>query len=293
VIYQIIINSLISGSIYSLAAIGLALTYSAYKVLNFSHGHLVALSGYLFYLYSIQFKLDFVSALFLSIVSALVIGSFLESIFIRSVSTINPLLGFITTLALSIILESLISIIWGVNVLSLGIDFISPYNFGEIFVTSIQIYIVASAVLFGVILYFFRRNTIMGLRLKAITDSDIFLKSLGISSSLVSRIAFGVSIIAAVLTGIAVGFETNLQPTVGSSVMLKAFAAVVVGGLGNPSGAVFGAFLLGFIENFAVGLDLGEFSLPASYRDSFSFVIILIVLLVKPSGLFSKNTRRA
>jgi branched-chain amino acid transport system permease protein len=92
---------------------------------------------------------------------------------------------------------------------------------------------------------------------------------------------------------VLIGFETNLQPTMGGSYTIKAFAAMVLGGLGNIWGTLAGAFILGFIENFGIGLEIGGVSLPAGYKDAFAFVIILVVLLVRPSGLFGLGRRVA
>ena len=90
-----------------------------------------------------------------------------------------------------------------------------------------------------------------------------------------------------------IGFETNLQPTMGQSYTIKPFAAMVLGGTGNVWGAVAGAYLLGLIENLSIGLNLGAFSLPAGYKDAFAYLLILLVLLFKPEGIFRPRARRA
>jgi branched-chain amino acid transport system permease protein len=93
--------------------------------------------------------------------------------------------------------------------------------------------------------------------------------------------------------GVLVGYETNIQPTMGSSYSIKAFAAMVLGGLGNIWGTVAGAFILGLIENLSIGLDFWGYSLPAGYKDAFAFVVILAVLLFRPHGLFGTRSRVA
>jgi branched-chain amino acid transport system permease protein len=91
---------------------------------------------------------------------------------------------------------------------------------------------------------------------------------------------------------VLVGFETNLQPTMGNSYTIKAFAAMILGGLGNIWGTIVGAYLLGLIENLAIGLDFAGFSLPAGYKDAFAFAAILLVLLFRPQGLFGVKSRQ-
>jgi branched-chain amino acid transport system permease protein len=112
----------------------------------------------------------------------------------------------------------------------------------------------------------------------------------------VRRLTIGIFIVCTLLAayaGILVGYETNLQPTMGAAYTIKAFAAMILGGLGNIWGTVIGSYLLGFVENFAIGLDFGGYSLPAGYKDAFAFVIILLILLVRPQGLFGRAKRSA
>ena len=90
-----------------------------------------------------------------------------------------------------------------------------------------------------------------------------------------------------------VGYETNLQPTMGGAYTIKAFATMILGGLGNLWGTVLGAYILGLVENLSIGLDFGGYSIPAGYKDAFAFSIILVVLLFKPQGLFRTRTRSA
>ena len=102
---------------------------------------------------------------------------------------------------------------------------------------------------------------------------------------------FILSTVLGVYAGILVGYETNIQPTMGGSYSLKAFAAMVLGGLGNVWGTIAGAFILGLVENLSIGLDFWGYSLPAGYKDAFSFLIILGFLLVRPQGLFGTASR--
>ena len=105
-----------------------------------------------------------------------------------------------------------------------------------------------------------------------------------------SSVFFG-CVLLAMFAGILVAFETNLQPTMGNSYTIKAFAAMILGGLGNIWGTVAGSFLLGLIENFSIGMDFFGYSLPSGYKDAFSFLIILVTLLFRPRGLFNTSLR--
>ena len=117
-------------------------------------------------------------------------------------------------------------------------------------------------------------------------------EALGISRRWMSYGVFISSVLLAAYAGIMVGFETNMQPTMGGAYTIKAFAAMILGGFGNLWGSVIGSYILGFIENFAIGLDFGGYSIPAGYKDAFAFTIILVILLLKPEGLFGKRARK-
>jgi branched-subunit amino acid ABC-type transport system permease component len=108
---------------------------------------------------------------------------------------------------------------------------------------------------------------------------------------LVTAFVFVVAVLYAGYAGIMVGLDSSLQPTMGSAFTIKAFAAMVLGGLGNVWGTVLGAYFLGLVENLSIGLEFGGYSLPAGYKDACAFVIILLVLLFRPHGLFGTTSR--
>lgn len=311
---QLIINSLISGSIYALASSGMALTYGLLRILNFAHGHIMMVGAYVFYAMHIErgMGLGFSSVLTALIITLLAMGSFF--VFIGPFTSYSLLLPIVTTLSLSIIFESLISIIFGVNVKSLtaGLEihsielggqlmqapgqisgtvdqiqqFLSTINFPLVFVTPIQLLIIGSAILFLSLLAFIVHSTSVGRIMRALSEHATAAQSLGISKQRVTYAVFVVGTLLAAFAGILVGYETNLQPTMGNSYTIKAFAAMILGGLGNIWGTIAGAYMLGFVENFSIGIDLWGYSIPAGYKDAFSFVIILFVLLFRPQGLF-------
>lgn len=96
----------------------------------------------------------------------------------------------------------------------------------------------------------------------------------------------------AAYAGILIGYEMNLQPTMGNAYTIKAFAAMILGGLGNIWGTIAGSYILGLVENLSIGLEFGGYSIPAGYKDAFAFAVILLVLLFKPLGLFNSEARR-
>ena len=290
---QLLVNALITGSIYALASSGLSLTYGLLRILNFAHGHLMMVGVYMFYLANAELKFGlFASTLFTGVATTLLALLTLR-VFILPFSRLSFMLTLVTTLALSNILESLISMGFGVNVKALASEFGSnSLEFYGVYITKIQILIIASALVLLTLVAFFIHCTSMGRRVRALSEDPSGAQSLGISRA---RTSYGVYIVASLLAayaGVLVGYETNIQPTMGTSYTIKAFAAMVLGGLGNIWGTILGSYLLGLVENLSMGLDFGGYSSPAGYKDAFAFVIILLVLLCRPEGLLKKSVQR-
>lgn len=290
---QLLINALIQGSIYALVACGLTLAYGLVRILNFSHGHLMMVGAYLFYWLRIDQELSiFVSIMALiPMLVALSVATLHVAIlpFLRG----SVLLPFLTTIAWGTILESVISMVFGVNVKSLSVGYnMESLSFAGIYITPLQIFIILVAVALLVFLGAVVHLTGFGRRIRALQEGPEAAQSLGVPVMPITYGIFTLSVIVAALAGIVIGYETNLQPTMGSAYTLKAFAAMILGGLGNLWGTVFGAFVLALIENLSIGLDFGGWSLPAGYKDAFAYLVILIMLLVSPEGLFGWSGRR-
>lgn len=289
---QLLVNSLITGSIYALASAGLALTYSLLRILNFAHGHIMMLGAYCFLLFYGQLELSFPTAVLYSTLCMMAVGFVMLRIFILPFVQSSTLLPFITTIALGTILECAVSMIFGVNVRSFPSSASSnSMEVRGVYITPFQCAIVVSALLILGTLAFLVHQTSLGRKVRGIAENRSAAESLGIS---VTLITYGVCILGTLLgayAGILVGYETNIQPTMGSSYSIKAFAAMVLGGLGNIWGTVLGAYILGLIENLSIGLDFWGYSLPAGYKDAFAFLVILGVLLLRPHGLFGTRSR--
>ncbi|MCB0324073.1 MAG: branched-chain amino acid ABC transporter permease [Bdellovibrionales bacterium] len=289
---QLLVNALISGSIYALASSGLSLTYGLLRILNFAHGHLMMVGAYFFFLVSVQLGFGLVASGLLTALFAFVLAALTLRVFILPFSRLSFMLTLVTTLALSNILEALVSMIFGVNVKSLSAgaaaQSIAIY---DVYITPIQMLIIGSAlVLLGGLAYLIH-HTALGRRIRALSENPHAAESLGVSRSVMSYIVYAIGTLLAAYAGILVGYETNMQPTMGSAYTIKAFAAMILGGLGNIWGTIAGSFILGLVENLSIGLDFGGYSIPAGYKDAFAFVIILVVLLFRPQGLFTARRR--
>jgi branched-subunit amino acid ABC-type transport system permease component len=291
---QLLLNALITGSIYALASSGIALTYGLLRILNFAHGHLMMVGAYTFLFFHVQQEIGFLTAIACSALFTVLLGAATLGLFIMPFMRASALLPFITTIALGTILESIVSMAFGVNVRSFpGEIGVESLEWHGMYVTPLQLFIIGSAIGILSVVGFITHQTSIGRKVRALAEHRAAAESLGISGNLVIYSVFIIATLLAAYAGVLVGYETNIQPTMGGSYSIKAFAAMVLGGLGNIWGTIAGAFILGLVENLSIGLDFWGYSLPAGYKDAFAFVIILAVLLFKPQGLFGTRSRVA
>ena len=290
---QLLVNSLITGSIYALVASGLAMSYGVLRILNFAHGHLMMVGAYAFYLFYSELELGIPLSCIATILCALVLSALSLLIFIKPFASYSYQLPLVTTLALSTILESIVALSFGVNVKSISIGSVDSFQIYDIYITPVQIVIISSACFILFCLGLLVHATPAGRYMRALRENAFAAKSLGISDLRMSLAVFALSTVLAAYAGTLIGIETNLQPTMGGNYTIKAFACMILGGLGSIWGAVLGAYILGLIENLSIGLDFWGWSLPAGYKDAFAFVIILLVLLIRPVGLFGARARQA
>lgn len=290
---QLLVNALIAGSIYALASAGLSLTYGLLRILNFSHGHMMMLGAYIFYFLSVDMEQGLSLAGVGTVLFSVLLSMLVMQIFILPFSKYSLTLTLVSTLALSNMMESIVSMVFGVNVKSMSAGSAAQsMEIGGVYITGLQILIIASALIILCSLAWLIHNTSYGRKIRALSEHPQSAEAIGISQTKVSYAVFAVSVVLAAYAGVLVGYETNMQPTMGSNYTIKAFAAMVMGGLGNLWGTIAGSYILGLVENLSIGLDFGGWSIPAGYKDAFAFAIILLMLLVKPEGMFSRRRRK-
>ncbi len=290
---QLLINALISGSIYALASSGMSLSFGLLKILNFAHGHLMMLGVYLFYYFNSDLALSIPTASLITFLLSILVAAFTLEVFVLPFCRFSFILTLVSTLALSNILESGVSMTFGVNVKSLDAGpAMQSIEFWGIFITPIQIIIIASSIIILGIIALIVHKSMLGRRIRALSENSYAAEALGVSKINTSYLVYITAVVLAAFAGVLVGYETNMQPTMGTAYTVKAFAAMILGGLGNFWGTIISSYILGLVENLSIGLDFGGYSIPAGYKDAFAFMIILLVLLFKPEGIFSKKRRK-
>lgn len=298
---QQIINGLVQGSIYALVALGYTMVYGIMGLINFAHGEVVMIgtlvtitvAGLLIKV-GMPVALAGLGGLIAAILCCMALGWGLERIAYRPLRNAPRLTPLITAIGMSIVLQNLAMIIWGRNYLTFPpllpkLDF----EFAGANFTLVQVVIVlVSAATMGGLLFLVYR-TKLGMAMRATSQNPAVASLMGVNINRVIAAAFVIGSALGALAGVMVGTYYEIAHyQMGFMLGLKAFTAAVLGGIGNLAGAMLGGVLLGLIEALGAGYigDLTGGFLGSHYQDIFAFVVLIVVLMFKPSGLFGEKT---
>jgi len=286
--FQLLINGLIAGAIYALVASGFSLIYATSKFIHFAHGATIAFSAYILYFLFSVLGLNFGFSVVLAIAFASLLGYGMDFFVykqLRKKKTSSVIL-LIASFALLILIESLILLLFGADVKTIGfIKIAKGLEFLGAIITPLQIFIIISSIVLLGSLFFFMKKTRIGKAMRAVSDNKDVAEIVGISSEKIYSWSFIIGSAIAGVAAILISLEQNLEPMMGTGLMIKGFAAAVIGGIGSVPGAILGAFLLGIIENF------GIWFLPSGYKDAIAFVLLFLFLLFRPNGILGIKRR--
>jgi branched-chain amino acid transport system permease protein len=289
---QQLINGISWGSIYALIALGYTMVYGVLQLINFAHGDVYmvgAMAGY----YSahglgIARNSSLLGAglvLILSMLTCGILGFLIERFAYRPLRGKPRLTVLITAIGVSLLLENAGQLIFGADPKFFPslIPTSIVLSFGEITVTNIQLGILAVALLLMIGLRFVVQRTRVGTAMRAVAFSPSAASLMGINVDRIISVTFVMGSALAAAAGVLVGMSNpKIEPLMGIMPGLKAFVAAVLGGIGNLTGAMVGGLLMGIIETLVVGY------LSSTYRDAIAFVLLIAILLIRPSGLFGQ-----
>ncbi len=281
---QYVFSGVTTGSIYALTALGFTLIYNATDVINFAQGEFVMLGGLTaitLHEVGAPLALAFVGAV--AIVA--VVGILFQLLAIRPLHSAGILAQIIVTVGASLALRTGAMLIWGREALPLPpFTGDAPIKVSEATILPQTLWVLGLTLVIVVTLQLFYRRTLTGKAVRACSVNPSAARLMGISYSKVVLLSFGMSAAISAAGGVMITPVSFMGYSSGAIIGLKGFAAAIFGGLGNPAGAVFGGLALGILETLAIG------ALPMSgasgYKDAVAFLILLIVLFVKPQGLF-------
>jgi branched-chain amino acid transport system permease protein len=283
VLLQQAINALTLGSLYALIAIGLAITFSILDVVNFAQGSLVMWGAYLGVVFAVGLGLGLWVPMLGSMFLVGLLGMLLERTALQPLRVRNapPIAALLATLGAATILDHLILIVFGPDTRAFPSPFpVRMVEIGGAQISTLELTITGIALLLLVGLQAMLRRTRLGLAMRAIAQDSRVAGLMGIDTNRVVALAFGVGAavggVGGVLTGI---YYNSVDISMGYSAGLKGFTAMVIGGMGSLPGAILGGFLLGTAETAATTV------FWSGYRDIVAFSLLILVLIVRPSGL--------
>ncbi len=295
---QQLLNGLTLGSIYALIALGYTMVYGILKFINFAHGDILTMGTYVGLIaYTgllgestnpVWIMLSFVVALVVAMLASGILGVVVERVAYRPLRKAPRLAPLISAIGVSIILMNLAAFIFGTRSRNFPYPFNNAtMNWGGVAITPHEILIIAVSLGLMIVLKLFVDFSRMGKAMRATSLDQEVASLMGINVNFIISLTFFIGSALAAVAGVLVAMSYKVYPTMGGLAGLKAFIAAVVGGIGNITGAMIGGLLLGVLETFGVVV-LG---IPEGFKDTIAFGMLILVLLVKPSGIMGKSTR--
>ena len=276
-------NGLIQGVFYALMALGLALILSLNSVINMAHGGFLVVGAYL--AFTLDPYLGFWGALVAGPLCAMLLGLAVERVLVRPLyKRADPLYTLLLTFGLALIMEDLTRTIWGAQGLPFAIPDVlnAPLSPVYFFITGYRLFVVAITVVAATALYLMLRYTRLGIRIRAGTRDLETVAALGVNIYMLRLLNFGIGCLFAGLAGVLAAGILGLTPSMGNSLLMPSFVAIIVGGVGSLLGSVLGGLIIGV----AAGITTTYY--PAA-SEAVIYLIMLIVLVVRPRGLMGQE----
>lgn len=285
-----LINGLSLGGVYALIALGYTMVYGIAKMLNFAHGDIIMVGGYTIMIFFSTIGLPWVGLLVaavMAIIVCVIVGLTTERFAYRPLRGASPLAVLITAIGVSYLLQSLAQIIFGSAEKTVVLNFMGSIQIGalKIDVATIITLLVAAAIMVALTLFIDRTKT--GKAMLAVSEDRGAAQLVGISVNKIIAITFAIGSALAGVAGVFMLMKTpNVTVTMGAMPGIKAFVAAVIGGIGSIPGAMIGGILLGVIETVCNAIPA-----LAPYAIAVEFGLLIIILLVKPTGILGKKKR--
>ena len=282
-----LINGLSLGSIYAIIALGYTMVYGIAKMLNFAHGDVIMVGAYICFFATSRFGLPPVVGVLLSMVVCTVLGMVIERFAYKPLRQAPSLAVLITAIGMSYLLQNMAQLLWSPNTKVftsiVGTGSVKLFN-GQLSISYVALVAMAACLIIMVVLTLFTGNSKLGKAMRACSEDKGAAQLMGINVDTTISMTFAIgSALAAVAGVLLCSAYPTLSPTTGSMPGIKAFTAAVFGGIGSIPGAFVGGILLGVIEILAAAYISSELS------NAVVFMVLIVVLLVKPTGLLGKK----
>ena len=280
-----LINGLSLGGIYAMIALGYTMVYGIAKMLNFAHGDIIMVGGYVIYVFMAFHNPLF--AILMAVVFCVLLGILIEKVAYKPLRGSSPLAVLITAIGVSYLLQSLAQIIFGS-----ANKMVTVYDFGSIKIWGVTVQVSALVTLavttvVMVALTLFVKFTRLGRAMIAVSEDKGAAQLMGIDVDKIITVTFAIGSALAALAGLFYLLKApSISSTLGAMPGIKAFTAAVIGGIASIPGAMLGGILLGLVESLSY-----KITVIAPYTDAIEFSILIIILLVRPTGFLGKKRR--
>lgn len=284
---QQLVNGLSLGAIYALIALGYTMVYGIIKLINFAHGDIMMVGAYVGFFSITMLGTNIVLAMIFAMIACAILGVIIEKIAYRPLRGATRIAALITAIGVSLFLEYTTIFFFSPQQRIFPADTIpiKSYALWGLSISNKEVFVFLSAVLLMIILQFIIKKTKTGKAMRAVSEDMDAAVLMGISVDRTISITFAIGSALAAAAGIMVGVYYNTaNPLMGILPGLKAFVAAVLGGIGIIPGAMVGGFMLGILETLVSGYG------NSLYRDAVAFGVLILILIIKPTGIFGKNT---
>lgn len=284
---QQLINGLSLGSIYALIALGYTMVYGIIKLINFAHGDIYMLGAYIGFICTAQLGMGFFSALITAMALCALIGVVIERIAYKPLRNAIRITALITAIGVSYFLEASTQKVMGTGVKTFPQVLANQkIMLGGVMITTQQIAIFVITIVLMLLLQYIVRKTKVGRAMRAVSVDADAARLMGVNVDMTISYTFAIGSALAGAAGVLVGLYYNsINPLMGMLPGVKAFIAAVFGGIGIIPGAMFGGFFIGIVETLVSGYG------SSLYKDAVVYIILIIILVVKPAGLLGKNVK--
>jgi branched-chain amino acid transport system permease protein len=283
---QHIIDMVILGSTYALLGIGLTLIFGIMNVVNFAHGELYAFGAYIVYLVAVLLGLNFFLALIFAIIAGFILGALIEFVLLRPMRGADIDTTMLIMIGAMIVMQNGEQFVWGGVAKSVPTPFPDlPLVIGPFSVSWLRLFVLCAALVLIALSYYLINRTKLGKAMRATFQDQDTASLMGVNIQFIYMATFAMGSSLAAAAGALLGPVYVISPQMGNLASLKAFAIVILGGLGSIGGATIGGFVLAFAE------ELGAGYISSGYRDAMGFLLIIAVLLFKPTGLLARSER--
>jgi branched-chain amino acid transport system permease protein len=280
------LNALMLGGTYALLGIGLTLIFGIMRVVNFTHGELYAFGAYMMYMLVMLLEVDFFASLVLAVMLGVMLGALMEIVLLRRLHSADIDTKMLVMIGAWIALQNTEQLLWTGVAKSIDNPFpVEPLVIGPVSVAWNRVFVFGVVILLIVATYALVNHSKLGKAMRATFQDRDTAALMGIQIGTIHTATFALGSGLAAAAGALLGPVLVAYPTMGDLAAAKAFAIVILGGLGNIVGATAGGFILAFVE------ELGAGYISSGYRDAWGFVIIILVLIFKPTGLFAQKER--